>query len=312
MIELADLFIAPLQGPVDPSKRLFWVFLLSSLLMASLAVSWRSRQFNLARQVSALFSKQYWLHRSNLTDAGLLLLNHALHILLIIPLVGSYLAGTVAVGSVMQSQFGDAPDLPGSTLAVGIAYTLVLFLMEDLSRFGLHRAFHRFPLLWHFHRTHHSATNLTPLTVHRVHPVESCAYFFRGFIVFSGVSGLFLYLFGGRLSGIDILGVDCLGFLFNFFGANLRHTPIWLGFGRLERLLISPAQHQIHHSVALHHRGKNLGSCLSIWDRLSGSWLASGDYQQLEFGLSPQADIETAREDRALGYRLPARLTVPS
>ena len=30
MIELADLFIAPLQGPVDPSKRLFWMFLLSS------------------------------------------------------------------------------------------------------------------------------------------------------------------------------------------------------------------------------------------------------------------------------------------
>ena len=150
MIELADLFIAPLQGPVDPSKRLFWMFLLSSLLMASLAVSWRSRQFNLARQVSALFSKQYWLHRSNATDAGLLLLNHALHILLIIPLVGSYLAGAVAVGSVMQSQFGDAPDLPGSTLAVGIAYTLVLFLMEDLSRFGLHRAFHRFPLAMAF------------------------------------------------------------------------------------------------------------------------------------------------------------------
>jgi hypothetical protein len=28
--------------------------------------------------------------------------------------------------------------------------------------------------------------------------------------------------------------------------------------------------------------------------------------------LSPQADSETARDDRALGYRLPAHLTVPS
>lgn len=285
MLELTDLILTPLQAPTDPSKRLFWMFLFSSLVMASLAVTWRRGQFELRRQLSSLFSRRYWLHRSNTTDVSLLLINHTLHVLLLVPLLGSHLAGAVVVGSVLQTQLGDAPVLPGSTLMVGIAYTVIFFLMEDLSRFSLHAAFHRIPFLWRFHRTHHSATNLTPLTVHRVHPLESCAYFFRGFLVFSLVSGVFLYLFKGRLNGIDILGVDCLGFLFNFFGANLRHTPIWLGFGALERLFISPAQHQIHHSALSQHHGKNLGSCLSVWDRLCGTWLASGPYQKLEFGL---------------------------
>ena len=168
MSELADLILLPLQAPADPSKRLFWMFLLSSLLMASLAVTWRSGQFEWRQQLSSLFSRRYWLHRSNATDASLLLINHGLHILLLIPLLGSHLAGAVAVGSLLQTQLGDAPNLPGSTLLVGIVYTFIFFLMEDLSRFSLHTAFHRIPFLWRFHRTHHSATNLTPLTVHRV------------------------------------------------------------------------------------------------------------------------------------------------
>ena len=39
------------------------------------------------------------------------------------------------------------------------------------------------------------------------------------------------------------------GVLFNFAAANLRHSHIWISFGRFEKIFISPAQHQIHHSV---------------------------------------------------------------
>lgn len=290
MSVLESLILDPLFAPFDPGKRLFWLFLLSALLMASLAVSVRAQRFDWRAQLSALMSRRYWLHPSNAADVSLLLLNHALRVLLLFPLLGSHLAGAIAVGTLLQRSLGDAPDLGGSMLCIGILYSLTFFLLEDFSRFSLHAAFHRIPALWRLHRTHHSATNLTPLTVHRVHPVESIAYYLRGFAVFSLVSGVFLYLFKGRVNGIDILGVDCLGFLFNFFGANLRHTPVWLGFGRLERWIISPAQHQIHHSVALEHRGRNLGSCLAIWDRLFGSWMESGRYQELHFGVRESAD----------------------
>jgi sterol desaturase/sphingolipid hydroxylase (fatty acid hydroxylase superfamily) len=139
------------------------------------------------------------------------------------------------------------------------------------------------PLLWRLHRVHHSATTLTPFTVFRVHPVESAIYFFRAFFVFSLVSGIFVWLFGRHLSIIDVLGVNALGFAANAAFANLRHSHIWVGFGRLEHFLVSPAQHQLHHS-SQPGRG-NYGSVLSVWDRCLGTFKLSGKRRSLTFGL---------------------------
>lgn len=287
MDSLLDAVLAPLAIALDPGRRLFWVFILSALVLASLTVALQQRRFDLKGQLRALFNRHYWLNRSTATDGGLLLLNSLLRGSLLIPLLGSHLAGTILVGSWMQSQWGDAPSLVIAMPLLAVIYTLVFFIAEDLSRFGLHAALHKVPLLWHFHRTHHSATTLTPLTVHRVHPVEMTLYYLRGLVVFSVVSGSFVYLFRGQVSGVAIMGVDCLGFLFNALGANLRHSHIFLSFGPLERWFISPAQHQIHHSAAEEHRDTNFGTCLALWDRLLGSWRAAGQRQPLQFGLAP-------------------------
>ena len=200
--------------------------------------------------------------------------------------VGAQLVVTMAVALTLQRNFGTAAHTAVPWLAIAAMYTVVFFVAEDLSRFLLHRAMHRVPMLWRFHKVHHSATTLTPLTLHRVHPVETCLYYARGIAVFGLVSGVFVYLFGSRLSAIDIMGVDALGFLFNMVGANLRHSHIWLSFGKLERIFISPAQHQIHHSSAVEHTDKNFGTCLAIWDRLTRSSLAAGNNPvRLRFGL---------------------------
>ncbi|UXX83441.1 sterol desaturase family protein [Roseovarius pelagicus] len=59
-------------------------------------------------------------------------------------------------------------------------------------------------------------------------------------------------------------------------GTGLRHSHVWLGFGRvLEHILISPAQHQIHHSSAAEHRNKNYGEVLAIWDWMFGTLYVS-------------------------------------
>ncbi len=301
MNNLNDSLQQLLLIPTDPGQRLYWLFILSALLLASITVSLQQRRFNLRAQLAALFNRHYWFNRSTATDAGLLLLNGVLRVLILLPLLGSHLAGTIAVSGWLQHQFGDAPVLQLSGLSIAILYTLVFFLLEDLSRFALHRGMHRLPLLWYFHRSHHSASVLTPLTVHRVHPVEMALYQVRGLLVFSLVSGSFVYLFRDRVSGIDILGVDCLGFMFNALGANLRHSPIFLSFGRFEKCFISPAQHQLHHSKAPEHRDINFGTCLAIWDRLFGSWHVAGKPRALEFGLnvdSPTASTSTKNRGR--------------
>jgi sterol desaturase/sphingolipid hydroxylase (fatty acid hydroxylase superfamily) len=83
------------------------------------------------------------------------------------------------------------------------------------------------------------------------------------------------------------------GVLFNFAAANLRHSHIWISFGRLEKIFISPAQHQIHHSVG--NSNANLGSIFSIWDGILGTRMYSGEKRKLEFGLGPE--LHTRKED---------------
>ena len=279
--------VGPLAFPLDPAKRVFWGCLVSAALLASLAVSIQARRFDVRAQLKALLNRGYWLHASSAVDVSLMFLNHCLRVLLLVPLLGSHLAATLVVGRFLQRNLGDAPELDLPWLAIATIYSVTIFVAQDLSRFLLHLAMHRCAALWRFHRVHHSAPVLTPLTLFRVHPVEHVLYFLRSLAVFGLVSGAAIWLFGRDFAAFDILGVGLLGFLFNVAGANLRHSHIWLTFGRFERWLVSPAQHQLHHSRE--HGHCNLGSALAVWDRLAGTStpaheLARREWQRLSFG----------------------------
>ena len=98
------------------------------------------------------------------------------------------------------------------------------------------------------------------------------------------------FLFGPTLKMIDIVGANMFVFAFNVLGSNLRHSHIWLSWGNcIEKIFLSPAQHQIHHSYAPEHIDKNFGTCFALWDKLAGSWVPAEDTpeQRLSFGLAP-------------------------
>tara|TARA_B100000035_G_scaffold113204_1_gene96078 strand:- start:2291 stop:2719 length:429 start_codon:yes stop_codon:yes gene_type:complete len=129
------------------------------------------------------------------------------------------------------------------------------------------------------------------MTVHRTHPVESFINSIRAVLSLGLMSGIFVWLFGHGLQVWDILGVNAMGFLLTLLGANLRHSHVPLHFGRAECLLISPAQHQLHHSMA--HSHPNYGSFLAIWDRFNKTWLAGSEAKELRYGLpEPRVDAE--------------------
>ena len=253
-------------------------------------VWFEKKQLTLTDIRRLLFNKRYWINQSSAVDLYYLFLNSLLKGILIVPLVGSHVGLSLFFYGVLQNNF-ESPNFGHAPwyLIAGL-YTLSFFVIEDLSRFLLHRCMHYFPFLWRYHKVHHSATNLTPLTLNRVHPVEMALYYLRGTFVFALVSGSFFFLFSNELTAFDILGVDLLGFLFNILGANLRHSRIWLSFGRFEKLFISPAQHQIHHSSAPEHQDKNFGTYIALWDRVNGSLVFSGRKKRLRFGLTDQQD----------------------
>ena len=58
----------------------------------------------------------------------------------------------------------------------------------------------------------------------------------------------------------------------------------------LNRIFISPAQHQIHHSKALKHRDKNLGGQLAIWDWIFGTIYLPDKKEDIQFGVGDGED----------------------
>ena len=145
---------------------------------------------------------------------------------------------------------------------------------------------HKLPFLWEFHKIHHSATSLNPLTQYRIHPFELIINNIRSILIFGLVTGLFDYLSAHQIDKLVFLGVNIFHFIFLLLGANLRHSHVKLKYPKfLEYILISPFQHQIHHSDNPKHFNKNMGSKFAIWDWMIGSLVLSKSVGRISFGV---------------------------
>lgn len=283
---------------INPQKRVFVGYLAAALLIA-LAVQLRLSDAPFRRVLAGLFSRRVWLSRSALADLKILFLNHV-----VMMGVGPRLLGTVAAATVLfewlHIWFDGRPMLwpqaPG--WAIAVLFTAALFLLDDLAKYLVHRAMHRWAVLWAFHKVHHTAETLTPLTVYRTHPVEGVVFGLRSVLVQAVAVAGFLFFFGSRAELMTVLGANAVLLLFNAAGANLRHSHVWISYGRwVEHVLISPAQHQIHHSTDPRHFDRNFGVVLAVWDWIGGSLCLAGRRENLRFGVAgevrPCHDLRT-------------------
>ncbi len=276
MLKLSDL---PLWYFLDPSERLFWGYLLSSAVIAVIVVAWKTH-----RLPDVKTQKAYWLHPSALLDYRYVVLMWFVKIFMLAPLIISW--HDVAMWAYrlardyIEPQFGVRRD------TVVMLYSLTLFVASDFTRYWLHRALHHFDFLWAFHKVHHSAEVLNPVTFYRIHPVESLLFGLRYALTAGVVTGIFMALFGAKVGMYQIIGVNAFIFAFSILGNNLRHSHVYWGFPRwLEVLIISPAQHQLHHQYR--HSRTNYGGALAVWDWLFGSLKRSRDVAQpSRFGIA--------------------------
>ena len=275
----------------DPTERLYWPYLLGAFFLSIFVLLFQRRKrrlkpLKLKVLLHRIFQPRVWLHPSAMLDYQLYLFKAILYVLLAGQTLLSAFALAKGISLGLTNAFGIIEPLPLPAVLVSSIYTIVLFISWDFSRYLLHRLLHRLPFLWELHKVHHSAEVLTPITLYRTHPIEAMLFGLRGILVTGIITGTFFFLFQEKAVSIQFLGVNVLGFIFSLAGSNLRHSHVWLSFGRLEKFFISPAQHQIHHSTSPEHFDKNLGVWLSVWDRLAGSLvLAEPKRQKLTFGI---------------------------
>lgn len=201
------------------------------------------------RRPSAADLRQRWLR-----NAALLLIDTAL-IRTMVPI------STVALAVALNKlEWGLIPALEMPGPVAFVAGVLAL----DITRYALHCAFHRLPLLWRMHAVHHSDPNYDLTTALRFHPTEA--------FVFTGLALAALIVLGPPAEAVALYEAIYV------IGAFVSHANA--GFpARLERILrwfyVTPDMHRVHHSANRDEADSNFGNVLPWWDRLFRTYRAA-------------------------------------
>jgi len=171
----------------------------------------------------------------------------------------------------LRAAFGSHAPSTAPDWALRPGITLFVFLGFEFGYYVDHYLKHKISFLWEFHKPHHTAEVLTPLTVFRVHPIDTLI-FFNIVAVFTGLfHGVFIYAAGKDVNIYVIDGTNIITVAFLFLSAQLQHSQFWIPLRGLPgHIILSPAHHQIHHSIDPAHYDRNLGAFVAIFDWMFG------------------------------------------
>jgi sterol desaturase/sphingolipid hydroxylase (fatty acid hydroxylase superfamily) len=226
-------------------KNYFWWLLGLSVAvwLLEIAFPWRKSR--------SIFRKDFWL------DGFYMFFNYFLFSLI----------AYNAISNVAVEAFNDFLGLFGVTNHVAISIQewpvglqfLTLFVLADFIQWNVHRLLHASPLLWEFHKVHHSVEEMGFAAHLRFHWMET--------IIYKTIQYLPLSMIGFGLSDFFILHI------FTTAIGHLNHANIRISYGPLKYLLNNPIMHTWHHAKELPKgkNGVNYGITLSVWDYLFGS-----------------------------------------
>ena len=160
----------------------------------------------------------------------------------------------------------------GVPMAIQIVAGIVI--LDFSAGYLAHRALHLLPILWRFHRVHHSDEFVDATTTYRTHPVET-VWRFLFVIVPVWTLGI-----PAQAVVIQRLVSAANGILEH---ANIR---LWAPLDRVVSLVwVTPNVHKIHHSRQLSETNSNYGNVLTIYDRLLGTFTPSDRAESVIYGL---------------------------
>lgn len=233
-----------------------------------------------------LFPARIWRHPSHNIDLQLFALGRLLAVL---GLFGGVALTTLIVAGL--DRLSPVPRVPAESLGP-VALAFLLWLPSDFAIYWSHRLFHRWHRIWPLHAVHHSAAVMTPFTTYRQHPLALVLSDWAQAVTVGLFQGLLIGTLTEGAPVAQIAGINLFLVLANAALAALHHSHVWLSYGPvIEHIVISPAQHQIHHSADPKHHDRNFGNSLAIWDWMFGTLYVIRDQETLVLGLSgPQEE----------------------
>ncbi len=264
----------------------------------------KNRRVRIKTIVKVLFPKRLTSHPSNRADIGYLFFNVFVFGVVFGWAVLTYQFVSNGIIAMLIGAFGPmTPSALPSPVSNSVV-TAMLFLAYELGYWFNHWLSHKVPVLWEFHKVHHSAEVLTPLTNFRVHPVYT--WIFANILALSTAiaNGLANYAFGETAYQYAFSDTNIILVVFIHTYVHLQHTHVWISFtGVLGRIFVSPAHHQVHHSTSPAHFNRNFGSCLALWDWMFGTlYVPAKQREKLSFG---------AEQDRHPAHTIRGELFAP-
>jgi len=150
----------------------------------------------------------------------------------------------------------------------------IALLLMDYTFYVWHILMHRVPLLWRFHLVHHVDLDLDASTALRFHFTEMLASI------------------PWRVGQVALIGLtpftsslwQCAFLLCILFHHSNIELPI--GWERwLNKLVVTPRMHGIHHSIVERETNSNWSSGLTIWDWLHGTLRLNVPQPEIKIGV---------------------------
>lgn len=135
---------------------------------------------------------------------------------------------------------------------------ILTFIIIDFNGYWIHRWSHEINLFWNLHVIHHSSEEFNLACALR----QSISAFFNLFTIL---------LLPAALLGIpeQVIATIAPLQLFAQFWYHTRHIN---RMGFLEKILVTPSHHRVHHAVNPEYMDKNLSQIFIIWDKLFGTF----------------------------------------
>ena len=161
-----------------------------------------------------------------------------------------------------------------------LAMIFVPLFIHDCWFYWSHRIEHKVHFLWEFHKIHHSDEQINTTTWARDHFLqESWRAFFSVFTL-----GMFVDL---RLSEAGKAALYSTMFLVGL--SMFYHSAIRVQLPWLDRLLVTPQVHRLHHAIKPEHHNRNFADVLPIFDIVFGTYQKPGREEFPPTGLGPDS-----------------------
>ncbi|MGA8330916.1 MAG: sterol desaturase family protein [Mycobacterium sp.] len=198
----------------------------------------------------------------------------------------SLVVAVVAIGGALRV-FVPAPLRMAVGASTGWVQIVAGLAIAMVGGYAGHRAAHEVPLLWRFHRVHHSVREMDWLAASHLHPLDET------FVRSAAVLPLYALGFGRLSLGAFIVLITLQAI---FIHANVRMT-----FGPLRWVVATPQFHHWHHAQEPQAYNTNYAGEFPVLDALFGTLYLPADRWPAQYGVD---DTEPAGYLRQLAWPL--------